>query len=56
MGKRTGGNSGGNTQHQDSETAMQLRLSIALADTAALQNGAVYFPDGTTRGFEAGPT
>ena len=35
-GKRTGGNSGGDSQHRGSETAMQLLSSIALADAAAL--------------------
>ena len=47
-GKRTGGNSGGDTQHQGSETAAQLLSSIALADVTALQDDAVSFPDGTT--------
>ena len=40
-----------NTRAQ--KTAMQLIFTIALANTAPLQNGAVFFPDGTTRGFEA---
>ena len=52
-GKRTGGNSGGDTQHQGSETAVQLLASIALADAALLQNGAAFFLGDTTRGFEA---
>ena len=55
-GKRTVSNSGGDTQHRGSETAVQLILLIALADATALQNGAVSFPNGTTRGFEAGLT
>ena len=56
VGKRKGGNSGGDTQHQGSGTAIQLLSSIMLADATALQNGAVSFLDGTTRSFEAGPT
>ena len=52
-GKHTGGTSGGDIQHQDSETTVQLLFMIALADAAALQNDAAFFPDGTTRGFEA---
>ena len=44
VGKCTGANSGGDTQHQGSETAVQLLASIALTDAAALQNGAVSFP------------
>ena len=55
-GKRTGGNLGSNTEHQGSETTVQFLSSIALADAAPLQNGAISFPDGTTRGFEAGLT
>ena len=55
-GKRTRGNSGGDTQHQGSGTAVQLLLSIVLANATALQNGAISSPDGTTRGFKADPT
>ena len=56
-GKLTGGNSGGDTRHHGSETAVQHLLSITLADAAAaLQDGAVSFPDGTIRGFEASLT
>ena len=51
--KRTGRNSGGDTPHQGSETAMQLLFTIALADATPLHNGAAFFPEGTTRGFEA---
>ena len=43
-GKRTGGNSGGDTQRQSSDTVVQLLASIVLTDTADLQNGAVSFP------------
>ena len=49
-------NLGGDTQHQGSGTTAQLLSSIALADVAALQNGAISFPDDTTRGSKAGPT
>ena len=51
--KHTGGNSGGAIQHQGSETAVQFFFMIVLADAAPLQNGATFFPDGTTRGSEA---
>ena len=44
-GKRTGGDLGGDTQHQGSETAVQLLSSITLADTTP-QNGAAFFPYG----------
>ena len=44
---------GGDIQHQGSETAVQILFTIALADVAPLQNGAAFFPDGTTRGSEA---
>ena len=35
-GKRTGGNLGGDIQHQDSETAGQLLLTVAVANTTPL--------------------
>ena len=52
-GKRTGGSSDDDIQHQGSETAVQLLSSIALANATPLQNGADSFPDGTTRGSKA---
>ena len=53
-GKRTGGNSDGDTQRQGSEIAVQPLSSIALA--TALQDGTISIPAGTTRGLEAGLT
>ena len=47
-GKRTEGNLGGDIQHQGAETVVQLAFTITLADAAPLQNGATFFPDGTT--------